>query len=143
MLFGQLALVVAAAFAGAAFYVNFAEHPARLMLDDAGLLKEWKPSYDAGYTMQATLAAASAALGLLAAWSGEDWRWIVGAVLIFANWPYTLIAIMPTNNRLKAIAETDAGPASRALLVSWGQLHAVRTALGIVATLAYLWAGPH
>jgi hypothetical protein len=90
--------------------------------------------------MQATLAAVSGAFGLLAAWSTRDWRWIVGALLILANWPYTLIGIMPTNNRLKATAEIDAGPTSRALLVSWGRLHAVRTILGLAATLAYLWA---
>src|SRR5262245_6267631 len=140
MLAGQLALVLAAAFAGAAFYINFAEHPARLALDDKSLLKQWKPSYDAGYTMQASLAAASGACALIAAWMTFDWRWIVGAILILGNWPYTLWCIMPTNHQLKAIAENDAGPSSRALLQRWGQLHAVRTALGIAATLVFLWA---
>lgn len=140
MLAGHLALVLAAAFAGAAFYINFAEHPARLGLDDKSLLAQWKPSYDAGYTMQASLAVVSGALGLYAAWTSQDWRWIVGALLIIANWPYTLIGIMPTNHKLQEIAAVDAGPASRAMLETWGRLHAVRTALGIAATLAYLWA---
>jgi Domain of unknown function (DUF1772) len=70
----------------------------------------------------------------------KDWRWLVGAILIVANWPYTLIGIMPTNHKLKAIADDDAGPRSRAMLETWGRLHAVRTALGVTATVAYLWA---
>ena len=140
MLFGLLALTVAAAFSGAAFYVNYVEHPARMILDNAALLRQWKPSYAAGYTMQASLAALSTVLGLLAAWTSGDWHWVVGAAFIFLNWPYTLIVIMPTNNKLKAIAEADAGPASRALMVSWVRLHTVRTVLGFAATIAYLWA---
>ena len=140
MLTGHLALVFAAAFAGAAFYINFAEHPARLELDDKSLLKQWKPSYDAGYTMQAILAIVSGVFGLITAWMTRDWRWVAGAVLVLANWPYTLLGIMPTNHKLKAIAEGDAGPASRAMLETWGQLHAVRTALGTAATAAFVWA---
>jgi hypothetical protein len=140
MLAGQLALVFAAAFAGAAFYINFAEHPARIGLDDRGLLQQWKSSYDAGYAMQASLALISGVLGLLTAWLTSDWRWIAGAVLILANWPYTLLGIMPTNRKLKAIDEADAGHMSRALLKTWGRLHAVRTALGVTATGAFVGA---
>ena len=137
---GELALTLAAAFAGTAFYVNVAEQPARLGLDDASGLKQWKPSYAAGYRMQASLAALSGALGLLTAWMSHDWRWLIGAALILVNWPYTLIVMMPTNQKLKLTSAAAAGPETRRLLERWGRLHALRTVLGITAAIAYLWA---
>ena len=109
-------------------------------LDDKSLLKQWKPSYDAGYTMQANLAIVSDAFGLITAWMTKDWRWIAGAILVLANWPFTMRGSMPTNDKLQAIAENDAGPASRAMLETWGRLHSVRTMLGTAATAAYIWA---
>jgi hypothetical protein len=60
--------------------------------------------------MQSSLAAASGVLGLVAAWMTKDWRWVMGAALIIANWPYTLLGMAPTNNKLKGISENDAGP---------------------------------
>jgi len=139
MLAGLFALATASAFAGAAFYINVAEQPARLGLENKSLLAQWKPSYARGFVMQASLAVISGILGLIAAWQTKDWRWIVGAVLILANWPYTLFGIMPTNNKLKVITIDAAGPASRAMIVTWGWLHAVRTTLGVGAVLAYVW----
>ena len=65
---------------------------------------------------------------------------IVGAVLILANWPYTLLVILPINKNLEAMTSAAAGASSRAMIETWGRLHAVRTGLGIAAALAYLWA---
>ncbi|HEV2550999.1 MAG TPA: DUF1772 domain-containing protein [Stellaceae bacterium] len=140
MFAGQLAIIVAAIFAGAAAYINIAEQPARLALDDRSLLVQWKPAYKYGFAMQAPLAVIGFLLGLVAWWETEQWLWVIGAVLLVANWPYTLIGIMPTNKKLTATEPTGAGPETRALIEKWATFHGVRTALGLAATLAFLIA---
>jgi hypothetical protein len=140
MLTGHLALTVAALFTGAAFYINFAEQPARLALDDRALLAEWKPAYKRGFMMQASLAVLGFLLALATWWSTGDWRWLAGGLVLVANWPYTLLVIMPTNTRLMDTPLDQAGPETRALIEKWNGLHAVRTALGALATLISLWA---
>jgi hypothetical protein len=140
MIVGQLALIAAAAFAGAAIYVNVAEQPARLVLDDRAMLAQWKRSYDNASVMQAGLALVACALGVVAFFLSHDWRWLLGALVILAPWPWTIFVIMPVNRRLKATAPDAAQSDTRASVEHWGRLHAGRSAFGIAATLVYLWA---
>jgi hypothetical protein len=136
---GLLALVTASIFFGAAVYINIAEHPARLGLSDAAALAEWRPAYRRGLAMQAPIAVVSALLGAAAWWTTGDPLWALGAVIMLANWPYTLVAIMPTNHLLEATA-SEGDRDTRERLTRWGHLHAVRSALSGIATLIYLVA---
>ena len=56
------------------------------------------------------------------------------------HWPYTFLAVMPTNKRLMVIPVEAADAEARRLIESWGRLHAVRGALGAAATAMFLWA---
>jgi uncharacterized membrane protein len=137
---GLLALLIAAAFSGAAVYVSAVEHPARAHLDDRAALTEWQPSYKHGAVMQASLALIGFALGMLAWWQTKNHFFLAGAALLIAPWPWTLAVIRPTNAALLATDPAQAGPHSRAQLQKWGRLHAVRTALGCAAAALFLTA---
>jgi hypothetical protein len=140
MLSGHLALTIAALFTGAAFYVNFAEQPARLGLKDRPLLVEWKAAYKRGFAMQASLAMAGFVLGAIAWWQTGKPAFLIGALLMLAPWPWTLFVIMPTNKVLMATNPAKAEAETRDLIVKWDRLHLVRTALGALATLAFVLA---
>jgi hypothetical protein len=140
MLVGHLALIAAAIFTGAALYINVAEQPARLSLDDHSLLAEWKPAYKRGYSMQATLAIVGFLFGALSWWLTGRLAFATGAILMLANWPWTVFGILPTNKVLMATEISNAGPNTRALLIRWNRLHAVRTGLGGLAVVAFLLA---
>lgn len=144
MIFGLLALVAAAIFTGAAFYVNFAEQPARLMLEDRALLTEWKPAYHRGALMQAPLALIGFLFGMLAWRESSHPLFLIGALLILAPWPWTMFVIKPINDALLATEPDKAGDASRALIVKWGTVHAARTVMGALASVAFVVAAlPH
>ncbi|MDI1296666.1 MAG: DUF1772 domain-containing protein [bacterium] len=134
------ALVFATLFTGAALYISLVEHPARLGLADGPLLAQWQPSYKRALPMQSGLAVAGGAAGLIVGYYLADWRWFAGSILLLANWPFTLLIIMPVNKRLMAMPERQAGAGSRAMLVQWGKLHNVRSALGAATALLFAWA---
>ena len=137
IVFGLLALTIAAVFAGAALYITVAEQPARLQLNDKALLSEWKPSYKRGFAMQAPLAVLGCLFGLLAWYDSGQNGFLLGATLMIANWPWTLLAIRPTNNKLMAMEPSDQNSEARALIGKWGKLHAARSLFGVAATLVF------
>jgi hypothetical protein len=137
MILGQLGLVVAALFSGAAIYINVVEQPARLTLEPRALLGEWKPAYHNGTLMQAPLAVIGFLLGAVAWWRCDRTSFLVAALLMLANLPWTLLVIFPTNRALTETPPDSADASTRSLIVKWGRLHAVRSLLGIAATTAF------
>ena len=140
MITGILALTFAALFTGAAAYINTAEHPARMNLDVKNALTQWKPAYKSGFATQASLAIISGAFGIITAMVSFNWLWVLGAVVILANWPFTLLFIMPTNKTLMATDIDQADEETRQLLRKWARLHGVRSSLGGIATVLFIFA---
>ena len=125
----------AALFAGAALYINVAEHPARMGLETGVAAKQWASSYKRATWLQAPLALLGFVAGATAWFLGASIVWLVAAVLIGAVVPFTFIAITRTNKKLLAPHRDLASPETRALLEAWGKLHAVRTSLSLVAAV--------
>ena len=131
-----LATLFAGTFAGAALYINVAEHPARLACDTRTAASQWAPSYKRATLMQAPLAVLSFVCGTVAWLFGAGIQWLCAAVLIGLVVPFTLLVIAGTNRQLLETGRDLSSDATRALLVRWGRLHAVRTLLSLGA---FVW----
>jgi hypothetical protein len=139
MLLEVLATLSAGLFAGAAIYINFVEHPARMECGTAAALTEFVPSYRRAAIMQGALAAAGL-VSATAAWlSGSSLGWLIGGVVLGAVIPFTLIVILPVNKQLLDSAVKNDSELASKLLVRWGRLHAVRSLLGLTSFLIFLF----
>jgi hypothetical protein len=133
-----VAALCAGVFAGAAIYINLVEHPARLSCGTEVAVREFAPSYHRATLMQVPLALTGGATGLWSAWVRGD-AWVaMGAILLVAVVPFTLIAILPTNKQLTDPALDPRGRSAMDLLVRWGRLHTVRSAASVAAFLLFL-----
>ena len=133
-----LAVVATALFAGAAIYINLVEHPARMGCSTEIAAAVWAPSYKRATVMQASLAIIGSLSGAAAWLLGAGPVWLVASLLILAVVPVTLLVIFPTNNKLLAAGRDLGSSETRELLVKWGQLHAIRSALSLAATLMFV-----
>lgn len=133
-----LAVLSCLLFTGAAIYINLVEHPARMSCDTKTAAAVWAPSYQRATVMQASLALLGFLAGVSAWGLGAGGLWLVSALLLGAVVPFTFIGIMPTNHALLAPGRDLSSAETRMLLEKWGQLHAVRSLLSLVASILYL-----
>ncbi|PYQ48928.1 MAG: DUF1772 domain-containing protein [Acidobacteria bacterium] len=135
-----MAVLACGAFAGAAVYVTLVEHPARMSCSTEVAAQQWAPSYKRATVMQASLAILSAVAGAARWMQTHDWRWLWGAVAILAVVPFTLLVIYPTNQELLQTGRDLGSAETRQLLETWGRRHAVRSGLGLIAFVLFIWA---
>lgn len=138
-----VAVLATTTFAGAAIYINLVEHPARLSCSTEIAAAVWAPSYRRATVMQASLAIAGSLAGLAAWMLGAGPMWLVAALFILAVVPVTFIIIFPTNKRLLAPGRDPGSPETRKLLIKWSQLHAIRSALSLIASAIFVWQLVH
>ena len=134
------AILSCALFAGAALYINLAEHPARMQCGTELAATVFGPSYYRAAAMQVPLALVATVSGAGSWWLGDSLLWISGALLILAVVPFTLLVILPTNKRLLVTDIDRRSKDTHKLLVRWGRLHAVRTIASLSATILFLIA---
>lgn len=133
-----IAMLGSALFAGAAIYINLVEHPARMGCGTELAETEFALSYKRGARMQVPLAVASTVAGVWAWIMSHDIFWLIGALVIFAVIPFTVIVIMPTNKLLLDPGRDHTSAETHALLEKWGRLHAVRSVLSLIASSIFL-----
>jgi hypothetical protein len=143
MLLEILATLACGIFAGAAIYINLVEQPARLSCGIALAITQWRPSYKRGTIMQASLALIGSGLAFLSWWINKDSAWLIGGLFLFSVVPFTLIVIFPTNKKLESADLDVASPHAEHLLRLWNKLHAVRSALSLLAFVIFLLALKH
>jgi uncharacterized membrane protein len=138
MLFELLATMCAGLFAGAAIYITLVEHPARLECGTELATTQFGPSYRRATLMQASLAAVGLLAALVAWAQGRGVEVLIGGLLLGAVIPFTLVVILPTNQRLLDPGLTRGSAEAAALLARWGRLHAVRSLMSALAFMVLL-----
>jgi hypothetical protein len=140
MLLANLATLATALFTGAAVYISFVEHPARLLCPTAHAVEQWRPSYKRATVMQASLAVAGSLLAIAAWLTGADLVWLLAGLVLGSVVPFTLIVMWPTNKRLEDPDLDTTGELARSLLVRWGRLHGIRSGLSLLALIMMVFA---
>jgi Domain of unknown function (DUF1772) len=134
-----IATLSAAFFAGGGLFVSMVLYPA-IMMNSASAVAQFGNMYRHAAPWQGSNAIICLLAAVIVSALTDDWWWALGGLLVGASVPFTLLVMMPVNNRLLDEKAPPIPDEAVALLKHWGRLHWVRnilSTLGLAVMLAH------
>ena len=134
-----IATLSAAFFAGGGLFVSMVLYPA-MVTDMASAVYQFGNMYRHAAPWQGSNAIACFLSAAIVSALTGDWWWVIGGLLVGASVPFTLLVMMPVNNRLLDEKAPPTPEKAAPLLKHWGRLHWVRnilSTLGLAVMLAH------
>jgi hypothetical protein len=134
-----IGILSAAFFAGGGLFVSMVLYPA-IIMDPASAVAQFGRTYNKAAPWQGSNAIICLLATLIVSALTGDWWWAIGGILVGASIPFTLIVMMPVNNRLLNEKSAPTPDEADSLMKHWGRLHWVRnilSTLGLAVMLAH------
>jgi hypothetical protein len=134
-----IATLTAAFFAGGGLFVSVVLYPA-IMTDMSSAVVQFGRMYRHAAPWQGSNAIVCLLSAVTLSAMTGDWWWAIGGILVGASVPFTLLVMMPVNNRLLDEKAPPIPDKAVALLKHWGRLHWARnilSTLGLAVILAH------
>ena len=112
----KIAFLFCSIFFGDCFYISIVEHPARMVCPIPYALKQWRNSYPRAAKIQVFLSLVGSILATISYFSTGQSMWLMAALFLFVNFPYTIIFLLPTNGMLY---KNDEEKTVKQLLETW------------------------
>lgn len=127
-----------AIFAGSAIYINLAEHPARMECGTKAATTQFINCYRKSALVQSSLVFLCPVFSFLAWLGGASGWWLAAGLMMGAIVPFTFMFISPINRELLNPDLDKDSAHAKSLLIEWGKLHSVRSAISLVAFIIFL-----
>ena len=137
-----IATLTAAFFAGGGLFVSIVLYPA-IMTNMVSAVTQFGNMYRHAAPWQGSNAIVCLVVAVTLSALTGDWWWAIGGLLVGASVPFTLLVMMPVNNRLLDENTPPIGDEAVSLLRHWGRLHWVRNVLSTLGLLVMLADGLH
>ncbi len=112
---------------GIASSFSLIAHPSLLEIDPKSAVQAFIPLFKKTHKSMISLSIILSIVGLMISLLSSNWWWFTVTLAVHLNAPFTLIFMMPVNNKLmNANPKTDFVQINNDLK-KWGKLHLVRT----------------